>query len=163
MDDLDGLRTRLAALVREQTDRETLREQRSDQAKAEALEHMTKQVKAAERYVMHRRELGKREDAKGRPQQESVREFDFEPEAHQAENGSQGLDFTPTPPTGRGTGRHAAPIPPPAAPAPPSGPPAPIPSARAERPAAAPSRRRRATPEELDDEDDAFMNNRWRG
>ncbi|GAA3524770.1 hypothetical protein GCM10022222_04250 [Amycolatopsis ultiminotia] len=158
MDDLEGMRTRLAALVREQADRQTLHEQRGDELKARAQEYMTKQAKAAERYVMHRRELGKRADEKGRPQQESVREFDFEPEAHQAENGSQGLEFTPTPSTGRRV-EPAPPVPPPA-PAPPA-PPTPVAPSRAERPV--PGRRTRMSTEEMDDEDDAFMNNRWRG
>ncbi|RJQ89072.1 hypothetical protein [Amycolatopsis panacis] len=142
MDELEGLRTRLDALVREQSDRATLREQHTDEVKAQGLAFMTKQAKAAERYVMYRRELGKREDEKGRVQPEEVREFDFEPEAHQAENGSQGLDFESSPPSGRRP-----------EPAPPVSP------VRAERPA----RRARMSSDEMDDEDDAFMNNRWRG
>jgi hypothetical protein len=157
MDDVDGITARMDALVREQSDRRTLTEQRGEEIKARAHEYMTKQAKAAERYVMHRRELGKRADEKGRPQPQGVSEFDFEPEGHQAENGSQGIeDVVATSPR---TGRHAEPVPP--VPPPPPLPLPPVPSARPERPA--PGGRRRMSTEEMDDEDDAFMNNRWRG
>lgn len=161
MDDVNAMQARMDALVREQSDRRTLTEQRGEEIKARAHEFMTKQAKAAERYVMHRRELGKREDEKGRPKPQGVSEFDFEPEGHQAENGSQGIeDIVPTPPR---TGRHAAePVPPtPPAPTPPPPPAPPVPAAPPARPA--PGGRRRMSTEEIDDEDDAFLNNRWRG
>lgn len=160
MDDLNGMQARMDALVREQSDRRTLTEQRGEEIKARAHEFMTKQAKAAERYVMHRRELGKRADEKGRPKPQGVSEFDFEPEGHQAENGSQGIeDIVPAAPR---TGRHEEPVPPaPPAPAPP---PPPLPPAPAVRPTGpAPGSRRRMSTEEIDDEDDAFLNNRWRG
>jgi hypothetical protein len=160
-DDLNGMRARMDALVREQSDRRTLTEQRGEEIKARAHEFMTKQAKAAERYVMHRRELGKRADEKGRPQPQGVSEFDFEPEGHQAENGSQPLDFVPSP-AAPATGRHAEPVPPAPEPVPPTPPLPPVPSARPERPAPG-GRRGRMSTEEIDDEDDAFLNNRWRG
>ncbi|MDT8911262.1 hypothetical protein [Amycolatopsis sp. PS_44_ISF1] len=158
MDDIDAMTARMDALVREQADRRTLAEQRAKETRANAHEYMTKQAKAAERYVMHRRELGKREDEKGRPKPQGVSEFDFEPEGHQAENGSQGIEDIV--PTGPRPGRHAEPAPP-VPPAPePTPPPAPLPPAPSARPAAG---RRRMRTEEIDDEDDAFLNNRWRG
>ncbi|SEP29636.1 hypothetical protein [Amycolatopsis saalfeldensis] len=160
MDDLNAMQARMDALVREQSDRRTLTEQRGEEIKASAHEFMTKQAKAAERYVMHRRELGKRQDEKGRPKPQGVSEFDFEPEGHQAENGSQGIeDIVPTGP--RTGGRHAEPVPPtPPAPTP-APPPPPLPPVPSARPA--PGNRRRMSTEEIDDEDDAFLNNRWRG
>jgi hypothetical protein len=110
-----GLTAKMDNLVREQAERRVLTEQRGESIKARAHEYMTKQVQAAERYVQHRRELGKRA-RKAAPPVESA----FEPE------------------------------PPPAPPAPPPAP-----------PVAPPRRARRAPADDLD-EDDAFLNNRWR-
>jgi hypothetical protein len=140
MGDVDGLKARLDGLVREQGERRALLEQRGEEIKARSHEYMTKQAQTAERYVMHRRELGRRTaEGQGRPQAESVAKLDFEPEGHKAENGSvPPAPFTPANPS-----------------------PAPLPPGRSESPAP-PRRTRRMSAEEMDDEDDAFLNNRWR-
>jgi hypothetical protein len=62
---VERMRTTLGALVREQSDRRALRDRQGEERKARSQEYMKKQVQAAERYVQHRRELGKRKDEAG--------------------------------------------------------------------------------------------------
>lgn len=62
---VERMRATLGALVREQSDRRALRDRQGEELKARSQEYMTKQVQAAERYVQHRRELGKRQDEAG--------------------------------------------------------------------------------------------------
>ena len=64
-DDIAGMKAQLDGLVREQSERRALREQRGEEIKAQSHEYMTKQVQAAERYVQHRRELGQRKTKAG--------------------------------------------------------------------------------------------------
>jgi hypothetical protein len=65
MTDIAGIKAELDGLVREQADRRALRERQGEEIKARSHEYMTKQVQAAERYVMHRRELGQRKTRSG--------------------------------------------------------------------------------------------------
>ena len=65
MTDIAGMKAELDGLVREQGERRALREQRGEEIKARSHEYMTKQVQAAERYVMHRRELARRKTRSG--------------------------------------------------------------------------------------------------
>jgi hypothetical protein len=65
MTDITGIKAELDGLVREQADRRALREHQGEEIKARSHEYMTKQVQAAERYVMHRRELGQRKTKSG--------------------------------------------------------------------------------------------------
>ncbi|GAA4665103.1 hypothetical protein [Amycolatopsis dongchuanensis] len=139
-DDVQRLKAAMAGLVREQADRHALHQRQAVEIKAEAHEYMTKQAQAAERYLQHRRELGRREAEEERP--DSVQELDFEPEGF-AESEADEETVPPPPPP-------APPAPPQAAPPPP--PPAPV-----------PRRSTRARASELDeDDDDDFLNNRWR-
>ncbi|GAB3216362.1 hypothetical protein [Amycolatopsis cihanbeyliensis] len=62
---VERMRAALGELVREQADRSALRERQGEEIKAKSHEYMTKQVQAAERYVEHRRELGKRKEEAG--------------------------------------------------------------------------------------------------
>jgi hypothetical protein len=64
-DKVERMRAELDGLVREQADRQALQEQKSADIKAKSEEYMQKQVQAAERYVEHRRELGRREKEAG--------------------------------------------------------------------------------------------------
>ena len=64
-DKVERMRAELDGLVREQADRQALHERQSAEIKAKAEEFMKKQVQAAERYVEHRRELGRREKEAG--------------------------------------------------------------------------------------------------
>jgi hypothetical protein len=64
-DKVERMRAELDGLVREQADRQALQERQSAEIKAKAEEFMKKQVQAAERYVEHRRELGRREKEAG--------------------------------------------------------------------------------------------------
>ncbi|WP_026360230.1 hypothetical protein [Amycolatopsis nigrescens] len=130
-DDSSGMKTNLDGLVREQTDRRAMREQRGKEIKARAQEYMTKQVQTAQRYVEHRRELGQRKTKSG-----------WSTDRSQAE---------PAPPP---TFEEPAPLPGGDAPFAPAGPAHATPDA--------PRRARRPRPAEMDDEDDAFLNNRWR-
>jgi hypothetical protein len=65
MSDIAGMKAELDGLVREQSERRTLREQRGEEIKARSHEYMTKQVQAAERYVQHRREMAQRKTKSG--------------------------------------------------------------------------------------------------
>ncbi|MET8849597.1 hypothetical protein [Amycolatopsis sp. NPDC004625] len=65
MTDIGGMKAELDALVREQADRRTLREQQGEEIKARSQEYMTKQVQAAERYVQHVREMAQRKTKSG--------------------------------------------------------------------------------------------------
>ncbi|MEU5263860.1 hypothetical protein [Amycolatopsis sp. NPDC021455] len=65
MTDIAGIKAELDGLVREQADRRALREHQGEEIKARSHEYMTKQVQAAERYVMHRRELAQRKTKSG--------------------------------------------------------------------------------------------------
>ncbi|MEV6908479.1 hypothetical protein [Amycolatopsis sp. NPDC051071] len=128
-DETASMKATLDGLVREQRDRRALREQRADESKARAQEFMTKQVQTAQRYVEHRRELGKRKTKSGwstdRPDTGST--FDEPVELPGTEPADQSPPATP--------GRPAQ---------------------------ESPRRTRRPRAAEVDDEDDAFLNNRWR-
>ena len=65
MTDIAALKAELAGLVREQSERRALREQRGEEIKARSQEYMTKQVQAAERYVQHVREMAQRKTKSG--------------------------------------------------------------------------------------------------
>ncbi|MFI5585697.1 hypothetical protein ACIA5G_11735 [Amycolatopsis sp. NPDC051758] len=65
MTDMAGMKAELDGLVREQSERRALREQRGEEIKARSQEYMTKQVQAAERYVERRRELAQRKTKSG--------------------------------------------------------------------------------------------------
>jgi hypothetical protein len=65
MDKVERMRAELDGLVREQADRQALQERKGADIKAKSEEYMQKQVQAAERYVEHRRELGRREKEAG--------------------------------------------------------------------------------------------------
>ncbi|HVV11386.1 hypothetical protein [Amycolatopsis sp.] len=132
-EEIQRLRATMDGLVREQTDRQALRERQGEEIKARAQEYMTKQVQAAERYVQLRRELGKQEA--GDPEDAELDAF-AEPEDFAEQE-----DFA----------EHE---PPPAAPPPP-----PVQPPAAVQPTRTP--RRRAA-REVEDDDDDFLNNRWR-
>ncbi|WIX99212.1 hypothetical protein QRX60_34895 [Amycolatopsis mongoliensis] len=65
MSDIDAMKAELDGLVREQSERRALREQRGEEIKARSQEYMTKQVQAAERYVQHVREMAQRKTKSG--------------------------------------------------------------------------------------------------
>ncbi|MFJ9779949.1 hypothetical protein ACIRSS_10225 [Amycolatopsis sp. NPDC101161] len=65
MTDIAAMKAELAGLVREQSERRALREQRGEEIKARSQEYMTKQVQAAERYVQHVREVAQRKTKSG--------------------------------------------------------------------------------------------------
>lgn len=134
-DDTSGMKATLAGLVREQSERRALRVQRGEEIKARAQEFMTKQVQTAQRYVEHRRELGLRKTKSG-----------WSTDRTHAEPGNGSAFEEPAGFTGEAGGT--------AAPFAPAAPARPVrePTRRAPRPRAA----------ETDDEDDAFLNNRWR-
>ncbi|TNC28816.1 hypothetical protein FG385_05655 [Amycolatopsis alkalitolerans] len=62
---MQRLQAKMDGLVREQADRREMLERQGEEIKAKSREYMTKQVQAAERYVQHRRELGRREREAG--------------------------------------------------------------------------------------------------
>lgn len=64
-DEIQRFKAKMDGLVREQSDRRALLERQGEEIKAKSQEYMTKQVQAAERYVQHRRELGRREREAG--------------------------------------------------------------------------------------------------
>jgi hypothetical protein len=64
-DEIQRFKAKMDGLVREQADRRAMLEQKGEEIKAKSHEYMTKQVQAAERYVQHRRELGRREREAG--------------------------------------------------------------------------------------------------
>ncbi|GAB3357324.1 hypothetical protein [Amycolatopsis echigonensis] len=133
MSETAAMKAELDALVREQADRRALREQKAEELKAQSQEYMTKQVQAAERYVQHRRELGKRKTKSGwstdRPSTEPPSAFDSDEFGNEPGSASP---FAVTPNQ---------------------------PALRTEAPRR-PTRRPR--PAEDDEDDDAFLNNRWR-
>ncbi|MEV6641706.1 hypothetical protein [Amycolatopsis sp. NPDC051371] len=65
MSEIDAMKAELDGLVREQSERRVLREQRGEEIKARSQEYMTKQVQAAERYVQHVREMAQRKTKSG--------------------------------------------------------------------------------------------------
>ncbi len=65
MSEIDAMKAELDGLVREQSERRALREQRGEEIKARSQEYMTKQVQAAERYVQHVREMAQRKTKSG--------------------------------------------------------------------------------------------------
>ena len=65
MSEIDAMKAELDGLVREQSERRALREQRGEEIKAQSQEYMTKQVQAAERYVQHVREMAQRKTKSG--------------------------------------------------------------------------------------------------
>lgn len=64
-DEIQRLQAKMDGLVREQADRRDLLERQGKEIQDRSQEYMTKQVQAAERYVQHRRELGRREREAG--------------------------------------------------------------------------------------------------
>ncbi|WP_410661748.1 hypothetical protein [Amycolatopsis sp. lyj-112] len=132
-DDTAGMKATLDGLVREQAERRALRDKRGEELKAAGQEQMTKQVHTAQRYVEHRRELGERKTKSG-----------WSTDRSHAEPGNASAFDDPA-----GTAAPSAPEP--------FAPESPARPARGEAPRRAP--RRRAA--ETDDEDDAFLNNRW--
>jgi hypothetical protein len=132
-DDIAGMKAGLDGLVREQAERRSLREKQGEEIKARSHEYMTKQVQAAERYVQHRRELGKRKTRSGwsteRTRADSVTELGFEPDGFAGEPGA-------------GAASPFAPAPPPPTPA-------------------EPRRGRRHRAAEAEDDGDAYLNNPW--
>ncbi|WP_103353565.1 hypothetical protein [Amycolatopsis sp. CA-128772] len=96
MTDIGGMKAELDALVREQADRRTLREQQGEEIKARSQEYMTKQVQAAERYVQHVREMAQRKTKSGwstdRTHAEPASAFDAE-----AYPGPAGFEAAPAP------------------------------------------------------------------
>ncbi|WP_020663251.1 hypothetical protein [Amycolatopsis benzoatilytica] len=133
MSETAAIKAELDALVREQSDRRVLHEKRGEEIKAQSQEYMAKQVQAAERYVQHRRELGKRKTKAGwstdRPSAEPPSAFDSDEFGNEPGSASP---FAATP--GPRSPRDEAP----------------------RRPS------RRPRPVDDDDDDDAFLNNRWR-
>ncbi|OXM52869.1 hypothetical protein [Amycolatopsis alba] len=129
-DETSAMKATLDGLVREQSERRVLRDQKADEIKASSQEFMTKQVQTAQRYVEHRRELGERKTKSGWSTDRS----------HAQPGNASAFDDAPA------FEDPAAPF-------------ASEPPARAGRdtPRRAPRR-----PVPADDEDDAFLNNRWR-
>ena len=164
-DKVERMRAELDGLVREQRDRQALQERQGAEIKAKADEYMTKQVQAAERYVEHRRELGRREkEAGGWATEKTLSEkstvMALGPDADEQVRKPAGYEqfetSTPTPP------RPEVPA---AAPAtwqePPSSPP-PVPAPAAAEAEAPPARRRgRHARSESGFDDDDFSNNSW--
>jgi len=155
---MTGTKEALDSLVKEQGERRALRVQRGEEIKARAQEYMTKQVQIAERYVEHRREMGKRKTKSGwstdRSHAEPAQESAFD-DPDETPGKPPEITFDPgAPAPAPAHAAQAAPGPPVVPEAPPE--PAPV------RAAPEPARRaRRARPAEQDDEDDAFLNNRW--
>ncbi|EME61724.1 hypothetical protein [Amycolatopsis decaplanina] len=132
-DDTAAMKATLDGLVREQAERRVLRDQRADEIKASSQEFMTKQVQTAQRYVEHRRELGQRKTKSGWSTDRS----------HAQPGNASAFDEAPA----FDDAGAAAPF-------------ASEPPARTGRDT--PRRAPRARPAPADDEDDAFLNNRWR-
>ena len=180
---VERMRATLGALVREQADRRALRDRQGQELKARSQEYMTKQVQAAERYVQHRRELGKRKEEAGGWATEKT----LSDKSHVMGFGPEDPEEAPA----AGFAQYAAPLPvapavpapdpvappapapggwqeppaPPPAPDAPAGPAAPAASAASAAPALeeprAPKRPgRHARPQESFDDDD-FSNNSW--
>ncbi|GAB2972258.1 hypothetical protein LWP59_16235 [Amycolatopsis acidiphila] len=139
-DEIQQLKATMAGLVREQADRRALHQRQAVAIKAEAHEYMTKQAQAAERYVQHRRELGRREAGEEEPRPDAVQEMDFEPEGLAESEAEESAPVTP-----QSFVQPVAPAPPRPAPAPERAP-----------------RRARTRADDIEEDDDAFLNNRWR-
>jgi hypothetical protein len=158
-DKVERMRTELDGLVREQADRQALQERHSAEIKAKAEESMKKQVQAAERYVQHRRELGRREkEARGWATEKTLSErsdvMAFGPEEEDPAATATGYaQFESSNPSA--TGSAPAPAlwqePAPAA--------SPAPGPQAAQPAA--RRRGRHARDDSGFDDDDFSNNSW--
>ncbi|WP_158881209.1 hypothetical protein [Amycolatopsis anabasis] len=158
-DRVAAMQAAMDGLVREQADRQALTDRKGEEIKAQSEEYMRKQVQAAERYVEHRRELGRRQkEAGGWATEKTLADkdhtigFGFEDDDKPAE------EFTGYAPPAYGDSprtERAAPPPAPAAP--------PVPE-QAETtqstPAPPPRRGRHSRREDNFDEDD-FSNNSW--
>ncbi|SFB31660.1 hypothetical protein SAMN05216266_10886 [Amycolatopsis marina] len=164
---VERMRATLGALVREQSDRRELRDRQGQELKARSQEYMTKQVQAAERYVQHRRELGKRkEEAGGWATEKTLSDksnvMGFGPEDPEEAPAAGFAQYTAPVPVAPAV---PTPEPPPAAggwqepPSPPPAPAAPAPAV-AEEPKAPKRPGRHARPQESFDDDD-FSNNSW--
>jgi hypothetical protein len=159
-DKVERMRAELDGLVREQADRQALQERQSAEIKTKSEDYMKTQVQAAERYVEHRRELGRREkEAGGWATEKTLSErsnvMALGPEADAPASAATGYEQF----------QSSAPRPEPAAagwqePAP-SGPPSPEPEIVAEPSPAARSRGRHARSESSGFDDDDFSNNSW--
>jgi hypothetical protein len=161
-DKVERMRAELDGLVREQRDRQALQERQGAEIKAKAAEYMTKQVQAAERYVEHRRELGRREKEAGGWATEKTLSEKSTVMALGPDD-----DDPVRKPTGYEQFQNVAPTPPRAEPAAPTwqeppaqAPPVPAPvAADTEQP---PARRRgRHARSESGFDDDDFSNNSW--
>ncbi|WP_242579142.1 hypothetical protein [Amycolatopsis sp. 195334CR] len=159
-DEVARMRERLEGLVREQADRRALRDRQAEEAKAKAQDYMSKQIQAAERYVDHRRELGRREKEAGGWATEKTLADKSNVMGFGVEDDEEGPGFTghpvnTAPPMTRAEPQQAGgwQAPPPAAPAP-------EPVAVAE-PAPAPRRAGRHARREESFDDDDFSNNSW--
>jgi hypothetical protein len=157
-DKVERMRAELDGLVREQADRQALQERQSAEIKAKSEEYMKKQVQAAERYVEHRRELGRREkEAGGWATEKSLSE----------RSNVMALGPEEEPPVSAATGyeqfESSAPRPEPVATGwqePASAPPSPEPEVVTEPSPAARRRGRHARSDSGFDDDD-FSNNSW--
>lgn len=105
-DEIQQLKATMDGLVREQADRRALLERQGEEIKAKSQEYMTKQVQAAERYVQHRRELGRRErEAGGWSTEKTLADKDpvlgFGPESEESEPADYAAAETPVDTTER--------------------------------------------------------------
>lgn len=154
-EEIQRLRARMDGLVREQADRHELLDRQGKEIQAKAQEYMTKQAQAAERYLAHRRELGRRErDAggwgteKARADKTNVMGFGPEDPSEEEPFASRSTEsFTPRRPEPQPAERPAAPEPE-------------LPAATTPAPAPAPGRRGRHARRDDFDEDD-FSNNSY--
>jgi hypothetical protein len=164
---VERMRTTLGALVREQSDRRPLRDRQGEELKARSQEYMTKQVQAAERYVQHRRELGKRKDEAGgwateKTLADKSNVMGFGPEYAEETPAAGYAQYTAPVPVAPSVPAPA--VPPPAAggwqePPSPAVPEAPAaPAVEEPKPPRRPGRHARP-PESFDDDD--FSNNSW--
>ncbi|WP_236796695.1 hypothetical protein [Amycolatopsis sp. GM8] len=149
-DEIQRLKAQMDGLVREQADRRALLDRQGEEIKAKSQEYMTKQVQAAERYVQHRRELGRRErEAGGWSTEKTLADknnvMGFGPEDDEGEADRYGAP------------RHAAPEPYASRTTEsiPSPEPAPERTERTEAP--------RRQPRKADFDEDDFSNNSWLG
>lgn len=150
-DEIQRMKAKMDGLVREQGDRRAMLEAKGEEIKAKSHEYMTKQVQAAERYVQHRRELGRRErEAGGWSTEKTLADkntvMGFGPEDDETESERYA---TPEPYAARPTDSIPSP-------------PEPIPGATETTDRTpAPRRGRHSRTDEFDEDD--FSNNNWLG
>ena len=138
-DEIQRYKAKMDGLVREQADRRAMLDRQGQEIQAKSQEYMTKQVQAAERYVQHRRELGRRErEAGGWGTEKALADKDttmrFGPSEDEEERFATTTEsLTPRPPQPAPEPRPQEPVP----------------------------RRARHSREEFDEDD--FSNNSWLG